>query len=310
MRRLKKILKWTGITILFLVLVLTVVVAVRQHLEFEAPYPDIKASADSAVIFRGKELVYGAAACVDCHGAGNADSLSRLGIYTPLSGGRAIDLPFGTLNVKNITTDGETGIGKLTDAEIARTIQYGVKSDGTVALMPQHNFTKEDLTAIVSYLRYQKPVRHKVPDVYYNVMGKVIKAFLITPPDYTSMVEQKVKRDTSAAYGEYICTNVADCRGCHTEGDVGGETGIPFAGGSPMGDPGFPQLTPPNLTQHPEGRIYKWSQEAFLKRFRMGKAIPYSHMPWESFKHLSDDDLKAIYNFLTSLKPAKNVPKK
>jgi len=37
----------------------------------------------------------------------------------------------------------------------------------------------------------------------------------------------------------------------------------------------------------------------------MGKLIPYSHMPWNSFKRMSDNDLKAIYNFLQTLKPAK-----
>jgi cytochrome c1 len=37
----------------------------------------------------------------------------------------------------------------------------------------------------------------------------------------------------------------------------------------------------------------------------MGKLYPNSPMPWNSFKRMSDDELKAIYNFLKSVKPAK-----
>jgi hypothetical protein len=38
----------------------------------------------------------------------------------------------------------------------------------------------------------------------------------------------------------------------------------------------------------------------------MGKVIPYSPMPWNSFKRMNDDELKAIYNFLKTVPPAKN----
>jgi hypothetical protein len=33
----------------------------------------------------------------------------------------------------------------------------------------------------------------------------------------------------------------------------------------------------------------------------MGKVIPYSPMPWNSFKRMNDDELKAIYNFLKTI---------
>ena len=65
-------------------------------------------------------------------------------------------------------------------------------------------------------------------------------------------------------------------------------------------------LTPPNLTTDPSSRIANWSQQDFINRFRQGKKIPYSPMPWNNYKQMSDDELKAIYHFLKSLKPAKN----
>jgi hypothetical protein len=40
----------------------------------------------------------------------------------------------------------------------------------------------------------------------------------------------------------------------------------------------------------------------------MGKIISYSEMPWRSFQYMNDNDLKAIYNFLHTLKPVKTTP--
>lgn len=73
---MKKILKWTGIVILFIILGLTVTVMARQHLTYSAPYPNIKASADTAIISKGRHIVLGAGHCVDCHSTiKNVDSL-------------------------------------------------------------------------------------------------------------------------------------------------------------------------------------------------------------------------------------------
>jgi hypothetical protein len=66
----------------------------------------------------------------------------------------------------------------------------------------------------------------------------------------------------------------------------------------------------PNLTPDKEtGRIALWPQEAFIARFRAGAVIPGTPMPWFSYRTMTDDDLKAIYNYLHSLKPvAKATP--
>ncbi|PKA03679.1 hypothetical protein CH375_15545 [Leptospira ellisii] len=73
-----------------------------------------------------------------------------------------------------------------------------------------------------------------------------------------------------------------------------------------MLEPGKETLIPPNLTPHPEGRISLWTEEQFLKRFKLGKLVEHSHMPWGSYGRMSDLELKAIYRFLKTLKPAKN----
>jgi mono/diheme cytochrome c family protein len=305
MKKFRKILKWTGIIVLTILLLLAVVVALRQNRKFDAPYPQLRASGDSAVIARGKELVFGSANCDVCHSPANVDSLLALGQEPPLSGGAPHVLPFGTLYPKNLSTHPEYGIGRLSDQEIARTLRYGINADGTTTLMPGHDFTDADLTAIISYLRSQKPIDRQVPKHSFNIMGMVVKAFILKPGDLDKKAPPPLQPDTSVAWGQYLATSVSDCKGCHTQGDMLGElTGVPFAGGTPFEDPGLPPLTPPNLTQHPSGRIYGWSQQDFINRFRKGKQIAHSHMPWESFKRMSENDLKAIYNFLKSLKPS------
>lgn len=111
-------------------------------------------------------------------------------------------------------------------------------------------------------------------------------------------------QDTTAAYGEHLVMAVANCNECHTKrNSIGDFVGKPLAGGTKFEEKGHPTLITPNLTPHPTGRIYNWSQEAFIKRFRLGKTIPYSHMPWESFGRMTDDELKAIYNYLQTLEP-------
>ena len=122
---IKKILKWTGIILLLLIIGVTIVTASRQHLKYDADYPNIHASKDTAIIARGKHFVYGLAHCTECHSTVNADSLINAGKEVPLSGGFAFTLPVGTIYSKNITPDQETGIGNLSDSEIARVLRYG-----------------------------------------------------------------------------------------------------------------------------------------------------------------------------------------
>ena len=305
MRRFKKILKWTGFILLFLILGITLTVIGRQNIKYDRPYPTITASTDTAIILRGKHLVFGAAHCADCHSKANADSLLKLGQDVPLTGGMVFDLPVGKLYSKNITPDKETGIGKYTDAEIARALRYGVHPDGTVVFdfMPFHNTTDEDMTAIISFLRAQKPIQNKVPDHSLNVLGKAVKAFMVKPVGPDGEVAKQMTRDSSAAYGKYLANNVANCNGCHTVRDLSGTfTGEPFAGGNEI--EGF--ITP-NITPDSSSRIFGWSQKNFIDRFRIGKVIPKSPMPWQSFGRMTDEELKAIYSYLKTVKPVKTT---
>jgi mono/diheme cytochrome c family protein len=312
MKRLKKILKWTGIIILSPVLIFVILVFALQNKKFDAPFPNLHASKDSAVIERGRYLAFGPAHCSGCHSPAEDQEKIKNGEHLPLKGGLTFVLPIGKLYSKNITPDDETGIGKLPDSLIARSLRYGVARDGRALFdfMPFHNLSDEDLVAVLSFLRSQPPVTNKVPDNSLNFIGKAVKAFLIKPVGPDGEVVKSIQPDTTAAYGKYLTHYVTNCRGCHTNRSLmtGAYTGPYFAGGLKLEAPDGSYCVTPNLTPDKEtGKITGWTQQQFIDRFRLKKIIATSDMPWDQFRNMSDNDLKAIYQFLVSLEPIKNA---
>jgi mono/diheme cytochrome c family protein len=255
----------------------------------------------------------GPAHCADCH-ANPADFKKvEAGIEVPLSGGFTFNIPPGKIRPHNITPDSETGIGRFSDEQIVRSLRYGVGTDGRALFdfMPFHNTSDEDMIAILSYLRAAQPVKNAVPDNENSMLGNLLKAFAIKPVGPDMEVPKMVKRDTTAEYGKYLAYSVANCRGCHTNRDLktGAYVGEFFAGGFEMESAIDPRyiLKTPNITPDPKtGRIYGWSQEQFIKRFREGKKIPQSTMPWGPFSRMEENDLIAIYKFLQTIKPIEN----
>jgi mono/diheme cytochrome c family protein len=115
------------------------------------------------------------------------------------------------------------------------------------------------------------------------------------------------KPDTTAEYGKYLAYSVTNCNGCHTRrGPSGDFSGKAFAGGQTKemktGTYTVSNLTPDSAT----GRIYHWSQQTFINRFRAKRIYPDDFMPWEAYQQMSDNDLEAIYNFLHTLEPVQN----
>ncbi|MBC7904955.1 MAG: c-type cytochrome [Gemmatimonadaceae bacterium] len=312
---MKKFFKWSGIVLLMLILSLFLAVFLRQDIKFDAPYPNVVASTDSAVIARGKSLVFGPAHCANCHSSPEMEKDVLNGTDVPLSGGRVFDLPIGLLYAKNLTPDA-TGIGSMTDGEIARSLRFGVSRDGNALFdfMPFHNTSDEDLSAIISYLRSQPSFSRAIPENQMNLLGRFVKAFLLKPVGPDGPVAVSVTRDTTAEYGKYLANSVANCKGCHTNRDLmtGAYTGEDYAGGLKFdmpSDSGTFSLTTPNLTPDKTGRLFGWSQQQFIDRFRKGPLVPGSHMPWGPFSRMSDDELKAIYKFLKTVKPVSNPVK-
>jgi mono/diheme cytochrome c family protein len=109
--------------------------------------------------------------------------------------------------------------------------------------------------------------------------------------------------------GEYLVSTVAECADCHTQRSMvdGSFTGPRLAGGGEMSGGNGVALVPPNLTPDPgTGRLASWSEDQFVARFRQGRLMPESPMPWNAFARMSDDDLRATYRYLRSLPPVRS----
>ncbi|HVY27230.1 MAG TPA: cytochrome c [Polyangiaceae bacterium] len=309
----KRTLTRVGLGIAALVAVLEVVTYVRANRTVDAPYPNIHASKDPAVIERGRYLVEGPAHCGECHGAVDPPAVSRMG--RPLVGGQEFKLPVGTFRVPNITSDTETGIGAIKDEALARVIRYGVKPDGHTALpfMPYANLSDDDLTAILSFLRTQAPVRHQVPEHDINPLGRFVQAFVLEPKGPTQTPPKSFEPEPTARYGEYITHNIGNCVMCHTQIDMrtGAFAGPMFGGGAEheaIGNPAKKYVTP-NLTPDPRwGWLQGWTEDAFVTRFRAGRVHADSPMPWEAFQKMTDNDLRAVYRYFQTLAPAQTGP--
>ena len=307
---MKKVLAGLGVALVLVVAGLAAYVASRQNLEFGAPLPAVAASADSAVIERGRYVVRSLASCPICHGDPKLYERTVAGEEVPLSGGFEFKIPPGQFYPRNITPDPETGIGRLSDGQIARALRHGVGYDGRALLpfMEMQGLSDEDLAAVVSYLRSQPPVRNEVPAHRYSPLGRVVKATVLANP--VGPKETPLKTNPGGATvesGRYLVESVANCWACHTQRDnnTGALVG-PHLGGATMADDVNPKRTwaPPNLTSEPTtGRLARFSEDQFVARIRAGRVIPGSPMPWQGFRNLREDDLRAIYRYLKTLPP-------
>jgi len=290
-----------------------VFVGTRQHLTFDAPYPDVVASTDSAIVERGHYIVRSVAPCASCHGDPAQSAANAQGAEVALVGGFEFAIPPGNFYTRNLTPDSATGLGAVSDKAIARALRYGVGHDGRALLpfMEMQGLADDDLQAVVSYLRTQPAVNHPVPDHKWTVVGRVIKATVMAKPvgPHTTP-PAKSPRGTSVETGQYLVESVALCWACHTQRSqmTGAFTGPKFGGTTGFTETNDPahSWSPPNITSDPEtGRLGKMTEDQFVARFRQGRVLPGSPMPWQAFSKMNEEDLRAIYQYLKSVPAVK-----
>ncbi len=320
---IKKII--LGILALLIVLIGGVVIYVQLNWDkkYDIAYPDLQVSTDSAVIAKGKYLVHSPAHCSNCHVGSVAEMIAAdAGENIPLKGGVEFPLgPIGILYTRNLTPDPTTGIGRYSDGQLFRMMRHAVKPDGTATLsvlMPFWNMADEDLIAVVSYLRSMEPIKNEVRDNKWTFMGKLVRVIASsfqpienpTPPAFAPAMQATIER------GEYLARYVANCVGCHTARDpmTFEAIGPEFGGGMEFepwpefalavgGDPELWTRTP-NIMPHPNSALSKFKTvEEWKARFRQGRLINISQMHWGPFSRMSDEDLEALYLYLTSLEP-------
>jgi len=281
---------------------------------WDAPLPATRAVQDPSAVARGRYIVFGPGRCADCHAADAARPALLRGEEVPLTGGSGEQTYLGTWRAPNLTPDDATGIGKVTDAQLARMIRYGVNRDGHIGLPFMDSFadvTEADLVAILSFLRSLPPAPGVAPSQDINLLGKIALTYFIDPyaPATTPLAE--LTPEASPGYGGYLAKSLGGCGACHTARSL--KTGrylSPFFSGGlqfrsrlhPENMYVSPNLTPDNATGH----IARWSEEDFIRRFRAGLVTPDSPMPWGGFSRMTDTDLRALYRFLRTLPPARH----
>lgn len=211
----------------------------------------------------------------------------------------------------NISPDPEYGAGTWKDADFVRALRQGIGHDGRTLfpLMPYYyfrNLSDEDLASVIVYERSLPPVHIKRPKT--SLVPQLKNAFQPLPP-----LPHVPEPDHSnpLKYGEYLVAG-GHCDGCHTPTDEKGAPlpGMRFAGGAPLvghweGGKQLKTVNALNLTPDASGISY-FDELMFIDVIRNGgfRTRPLSNiMPWAYFRNLTDDDLKAIFVYLRSLKP-------
>jgi mono/diheme cytochrome c family protein len=104
--------------------------------------------------------------------------------------------------------------------------------------------------------------------------------------------------------GEYLA-RAGDCTSCHTK-----PGGTPYAGGFTLGTP-FGNLVTPNITPDVETGIGSWTADDFYKALHDGvsKRVGdlYPAMPYTFYTKVTREDADAIYAYLMSLAPVRNL---
>jgi Cytochrome c len=141
------------------------------------------------------------------------------------------------------------------------------------------------------------------------------------------------------ARGKYLVT-VAGCNDCHTPWKMGSKGPEPDMSRMLSGHPESMQLPPPpklpegpwivtaaetntawsgpwgvsftaNLTPDPETGLGKWTQRNFTETIRTGRHMGRGRpilppMPIPMYKHFTDSDLEAIFNYLQTIPAVRN----
>jgi mono/diheme cytochrome c family protein len=257
---------------------------------------------------RGDYLVHAVMHCMKCHS--KFDEKANPPVLLSKEGsGQVLDEEGSfRLVAPNITSDRETGIGKWSDDAMARAIREGIAADGSVLfpVMPYEHFrhmSDEDLASVVVFIRSLPPVRSDLPATKIPFLfARLIQG----APQPVAEPVPEPDMSTPAEHGAYLVT-MGSCSDCHTPLNAKFQPipGMEMAGGSPMGE----GVVSANLTPDASGIGY-YDEALFIQAIRTGSVRARklnSAMPWWIFRNMTDDDLKAVFAYLRTLKPVHHM---
>jgi mono/diheme cytochrome c family protein len=310
--RIKTAMVWgLGILLMVLAILITVTIGWRPVVGARVrPLTDRQFERTPQRLAHGKYLVEGVLGCFDCHSqlASGELKAGEAPAFTDRGAGRIV-IQKGNflLAAPNITSDTDTGAGTWTDDQFARAIREGVGHDGRTLfpMMPYEDFrylSDEDLASVIVYMRSLPPIHNELPKP--RIPFPLSRLINSAPQP----IERAVTVDDSNAIvrGRYL-TEVGGCKYCHTPTDKANRPlpGMDFAGGKQIDK--FPAVSA-NITPDATGISY-YDEALFIRALRTGHvgARPLNPpMPWWNFRNMTDDDLKAIFAYLRTVKPVHN----
>jgi mono/diheme cytochrome c family protein len=170
--------------------------------------------------------------------------------------------------------------------------------------MPAQGFntlSSEDLGALIAYLKSIPPVDNVPAASDVQIIGRAlfvagqIQALAAESLDHSLPFAPAVPVGPTKEYGQYL-VRIGGCVDCHGPNLSGG----PITGAPPSAPPGS------NIT--PGGEISAWTDADFIETMRTGvnpagkQLDPF--MPYKYLGRLSDDELKAIYQYLKAVPAA------
>ncbi len=270
--------------------------------------PRDASSAESSALIKRGEYVARLGDCIACHTAPNGKLMS---------GGLALNTPFGALYSTNITPDAQTGIGKYSFAQFDRAMRTGVAADGRnlYSAMPYPSYAKmtgEDMRALYAYLNQglapvsqpNKPSEMSWPFNMRWGLSLWNWAFLDNTP-----FKPDISHDATWNRGAYLVQGLGHCGACHTPRGVAfqektmtqeGSKGDLYLAGETV--EAWRALSLRNLwTVEDTALLLKTGQNSFASV--SGNMVEVIH---NSTQHFSDGDLTAIATYLKSLPPGKD----
>ena len=232
--------------------------AVFWFLTIPATVPASALAVHTPDLVNGKEMFY-AGGCASCHAVPKQPDKTRLG------GGLALNSPFGTFYVPNISPDSKDGIGAWTDAQFVTAMTKGTSPTGE-HLYPAFPYTSyqhmrfDDLRDLFAYLKTLPPVSGKVRDhdlpFPFNIrrtLGLWKLLFLDGKP-----FEPDPSKSAQWNRGAYLVNGPGHCAECHSPRNALGGVieSLRFTGGpSPDGQGGVPNITQFKLKEWTEANI-------------------------------------------------------
>jgi mono/diheme cytochrome c family protein len=131
-----------------------------------------------------------------------------------------------------------------------------------------------------------------------------LQCFCLSAVPAPTAKQQDLPSDSRLSQGEYLA-HIGDCVACHTK-----HGGVPFAGGFAMPTP-FGTLYSPNITPDAATGIGTWTADQFYQMLHTGRSrdgtLLYPAMPFPAYTHVTRTDADAIFEYLRSLKPTRQV---